>query len=157
MNTNIEISNENLKKVATLLNNLLADEFLLYTKTLNAHWNVQGKNFMELHKLFESQYIPLAGFIDSIAERIRSLGHFALGSLKNFLQVTRLSEQNDNFNNQDHIIQSLLLDHESVIRSLRKEITIVGEEIKDFGSADFMTGLMEEHEKMAWMLRSYLQ
>jgi starvation-inducible DNA-binding protein len=157
MNTNIEISNENLKKVATLLNTLLSDEFLLYTKTLNAHWNVQGKNFMELHILFQSQYTPLAVIIDDTAERIRSLGHFALGSLKNFLQVSRLSEQNDNFNNQDHIIQSLLQDHESVVRSLRKEINIVGDEIKDLGTADFMTGLMEQHEKMAWMLRSYLQ
>jgi starvation-inducible DNA-binding protein len=157
MKTNIEISPENMKKVATMLNTSLADEYLLYTKTRNAHWNVQGKNFMELHKLFEGQYTALEIIIDDTAERVRSLGHFALGSLKNFLQVTRLSEQNDDFNNQDHIIQTLLQDHESLIRSLRKEITVVGDELKDLGTADFMTGLMEQHEKISWMLRSYLQ
>ena len=157
MKPNIEISSENLKEVATLLNTLLADEYLLYTKTRNAHWNIQGKNFIELHKFFESQYDNLDIIIDDTAERVRALGHFALGSLKNFLQVARLSEQNDDFTDQDHIIQTLLEDHESIIRSLRRDITIVGEEFKDPGNADFMTGLMEQHEKMAWMLRSHLQ
>lgn len=157
MKTDIEISNENLKGVATLLNTMLADEYLLYTKTRNAHWNIQGKNFMELHKLFESQYEALDIIIDDTAERVRALGHFALGTLKDFLNVSRLSEQNDDFVGQDHIIKTLLTDHESVIRSLRRDITLVSDKYKDLGTADFMTGIMEQHEKIAWMLRSYLQ
>jgi starvation-inducible DNA-binding protein len=156
MKLNIEVSAENLKEVAILLNTLLSDEYLLYTKTRNAHWNIQGKNFNELHKFFESQYDVLDTIIDDTAERIRALGHFALGSLKDFLAVTRLSEQNDDFTDQDHIIQTLLEDHESIIRSLRKGITLVADECKDLGTADFITGVMEKHEKMSWMLRSYL-
>jgi len=97
MKPSIEISNENLKEVATLLNTLLADEYLLHTKTRNAHWNIQGHNFNELHKFFESQYNSLDIIIDDTAERVRALGHFALGSLKNFLAVARLVEQNDDF------------------------------------------------------------
>jgi starvation-inducible DNA-binding protein len=157
MKSNIDISDKKLKEVSTLLNTLLADEYLLYTKTRNAHWNIQGKNFNELHKFFESQYDSLDVFIDDIAERVRTLGHFALGSLKDFLKVARLSEQNEDFTDQDHIIQTLLEDHEALIRSLRKDITIVSDDNKDLGTADFMTGLMEQHEKMAWMLRSYLK
>jgi starvation-inducible DNA-binding protein len=156
MKPNIDISDNNLKEVATLLNTLLADEYLLYTKTRNAHWNIQGKNFNELHKFFESQYDLLDIIIDDTAERVRSVGHYALGSLKDFLKVARLSEQNDDFSDQDHIIQTLLVDHESIIRSLSKDIITVTE-YKDLGTADFMTGIMEQHEKMAWMLRSYLQ
>jgi starvation-inducible DNA-binding protein len=156
MKPNIDISDNNLKEVATLLNTLLADEYLLYTKTRNAHWNIQGKNFNELHKFFESQYDLLDIIIDNTAERVRSVGHYALGSLKDFLKVARLSEQNDDFSDQDHIIQTLLVDHESIIRSLNKDIIIVTD-YKDLGTADFMTGIMEQHEKMAWMLRSYLQ
>ncbi len=155
MKPSIEISTENLKGVATLLNTLLADEYLLYTKTRNAHWNIQGKSFIELHKFFESQYDLLNIIIDDTAERVRALGHFALGSLKNFLAMARLVEQNDDFGNQDHVIQTLLQDHESIIRSLRKDITIISDDFKDLGTSDFMTGLMEQHEKMAWMLRSY--
>ena len=156
MKPNIEISPENLKGSSTLLNTLLADEYLLYTKTRNAHWNIQGKNFIEMHKLFESQYDALDIIIDDTAERVRALGHFALGSMKNFLSVARLSEQNDDFTDQDHILQTLLEDHESIIRSLRRDINIVSDQYRDLGNADFMTGIMEQHEKIAWMLRSYL-
>ena len=156
MKPEIEISVENLKGSATLLNTMLADEYLLYTKTRNAHWNIQGKNFIEMHKFFESQYDSLDIIIDDTAERVRALGHFALGSFKNFLSVARLSEQNEDFTDQDHILQTLLEDHEGIIRSLRRDITIVSDQFKDLGTADFMTGIMEQHEKMAWMLRSYL-
>jgi starvation-inducible DNA-binding protein len=65
----------------------LADEYVLYTKTRNAHWNIQGNNFMELHKLFESQYNALDIIIDDTAEIVRALCHFALGSLKNFYRL----------------------------------------------------------------------
>jgi starvation-inducible DNA-binding protein len=156
MKPDFEIADNKLKEVATLLNTLLADEYILYTKTRNAHWNIQGKNFSELHKFFEGQYESLDIIIDNTAERVRALGHFALGTLKDFLQVARLSEQNDKFSDQNTIIQTLLTDHESIIRSLSKDI-IVTTECNDLGTADFMTGIMEQHEKMAWMLRSYLQ
>jgi starvation-inducible DNA-binding protein len=156
MKPNIEISEKNLKEVATLLNTHLADEYVLYTKTRNAHWNIQGNNFIELHKFFESQYDLLDTIIDDTAERVRALGHFALGSLKDFLEVTQLNEQNDNFSDQNHIIETLLEDHEAIIHSLRNHITIIGDDLKDLGTADFITGVMELHEKMAWMLRSYL-
>lgn len=156
MKPNLEISDKNLKSVATLLNNLLADEYVLYTKTRNAHWNIQGQNFMELHKFFQGQYEALDEMIDEIAERIRSLGHFSLGSLKDFISVARLSEKKHDFSNQGKMISDLLDDHETIIRILRKDLASTAEEFKDAGSSDFMTGLMEQHEKMAWMLRSYL-
>ena len=156
MKPNIDISDNNLKQVAARLNTLLADEYVLYTKTRKAHWNIQGKNFNEMHKFFESQYDVLDVIIDDTAERVRELGHFELGSLKEFLKVSRLSEQNENLSDQNLIIKKLLEDHESIIRSIRKDITVIAEEYKDLGTADFTTGIMEQHEKMAWMLRSYL-
>lgn len=157
MKNDIGISEKKTHEVSVLLNTLLADEYLLYTKTRKAHWNIRGNNFNELHKFFESQYDTLDVIIDDTAERVRALGHFALGSLKDFLKVARISEKNDDFAEQKQIIQALLGDHEMIIRSLRKDIVPVGEDYKDLGTADFMTGLMEQHEKMAWMLRSYLQ
>jgi starvation-inducible DNA-binding protein len=156
MKPNIEITENHTKDVALLLNTLLADEYVLYTKTRNAHWNIQGQNFIELHKFFESQYNALDIIIDDVAERVRALGHFALGSLKDFIAVARLSEHNHNFTDHNHIIQTLLEDHEAVIRSLRREISVTGEEHGDLGTADFLTGLMEQHEKMSWMLRAHL-
>jgi starvation-inducible DNA-binding protein len=156
MKPNIEISDDHLKEVATLLNNLLADEYVLYTKTKNAHWNIQGSGFMELHTFFLSQYEALDIMVDDIAERVRSLGHFALGSLKNFLSVTHMLENDDDFGNQKQIIQSLLTDHETIIRIIRNDLVPVSDKYKDLGTTDFLTGLMKQHEKTTWMLRAYL-
>lgn len=152
----IEISDKNLQEVATILNTLLADEYVLFTKTLNAHWNVQGSNFMELHKFFQMQYEELYLLIDNVAERIRTLGHFAAGSLKNFLSVTHLLEDNADFGSQKQILQTLINDHETIIRYIRNELPKVSDTYKDLGTTDFMTGIMQQHEKMTWMLRAYL-
>jgi starvation-inducible DNA-binding protein len=156
MKPNIEISDKNLKEVSTLLNTLLADEYVLYTKTRNAHWNIQGQNFMELHKFFQSQYEELDETIDEIAERVRMLGHFPIGSLKDFLAITNLLENAEDFSNQKKILQTLITDHETVIRIIRNEITPISDKYKDLGTSDFVTGIIKQHEKMAWMLRAYL-
>lgn len=156
MKPDIEIAENHLKDVALLLNTLLADEYVLYTKTRNAHWNIQGPNFIELHKFFETQYDALDIIIDDVAERVRALGHFALGSLNDFTSMTRLSEHNQNFTGSSHIMQTLLQDHENLIRLLRKDILTIDAEHKDLGTVDFLTGLMEQHEKMSWMLRAHL-
>lgn len=155
MKTEVEVE-RNAQAVATLLNTLLADEYVLYTKTRNAHWNVQGSDFFGLHQFFEKQYDELAETIDDVAERVRSVGHFALGTMKEFLQVTRLSEQNPGFSKQEQIIQALLNDHESIINELLRDVIVFQEEYNDPGTADFCTQILEQHEKMAWMLRSHL-
>jgi len=154
MKPTIGIPDHDIEEIAALLNKLLADEYVLYTKTRNAHWNVVGLNFFELHKLFENQYQSLDKMIDDIAERVRSLGHFALGSLKDFLSVTHMDEENQDFSDAKQIIQTLVHDHESIIRIIRNDITPISEKYRDLGTAGFVTGLMEQHEKITWMLRA---
>ena len=156
MKANIGIADKNLKAVATLLNTLLADEVILYIKTRQAHWNYEGNNFHEMHKFFESQYEELDEIMDSVAERVRQLGHFASGSLKDFISIGRLTEEKTSFSDQKKAVGSLLNDHETIIRVVRNEITETNDQYKDLGTADFLTGVMEQHEKMAWMLRAYL-
>ena len=75
MNTNIGISPKNLQGVVNELVKLLADEFVLYTKTRNAHWNVEGPDFHSMHIFFEQQYEALDETMDSVAERMRQIGH----------------------------------------------------------------------------------
>jgi len=157
MKPQIGISDENLAAVAHALNSLLADEFVLYTKTRNAHWNVEGPDFHSQHLFFESQYGALEEVIDSVAERIRSLGHYAPATLKSFLQLTHLSEQLHEKNDAQGFMRELLTDHESVIILCREYVDSFANEYKDSGTSDFVTGLMEEHEKMAWMLRAHLK
>jgi starvation-inducible DNA-binding protein len=155
MKPNIDISDKNREAVSGILNMLLADEYVLYTMTRNAHWNIVGSNFMELHKFFEGQYEAIDETIDAVAERVRSLGHYSLGSLKDFLEVTHLDE-NKSLGDEKQALKALLESHEVIIGNCRKDIIAINDKYKDLGTADFITGIMEEHEKMAWMIRSYL-
>lgn len=153
---NIGIDDKNRDAVNSLLGKLLADEYVLYTKTRNYHWNVVGPHFSDYHKLFESQYDGLAEDIDEIAERIRSLGGKTAATLTEFVKNARLNEHPGEFPPADKMIANLVSDHESIIRTLRADITTC-EDNNDAGTADYLTGLMEKHEKTAWMLRSILE
>src|ERR1700761_3395599 len=115
MNTSIGISPKNLQAVATELTKLLADEFVLYTKTRNAHWNVEGPDFHSMHVFFEQQYEKLEDVVDSVAERIRQLGHYAPATLKSFLDLTHLTELSREKNDSMGFIKELLTDHENII------------------------------------------
>lgn len=136
---------------------ILADEYVLYTKTRNAHWNITGVDFYDKHKFFESQFGQLDNFIDNVAERIRAIGHYAPATLKSFLQLTQLTETSREKNDEQGFIKELLSDHEAIIIKLRENINHFAIDLKDVGTSDFITGIMEEHEKMAWFLRSHLQ
>jgi starvation-inducible DNA-binding protein len=157
MKTTIGIKPEHLAEVTHSLNKLLADEYILYTKTRNAHWNVEGPDFHAQHKFFESQYEQIDEIIDDVAERIRSLGHYAVATLKSFLELTHLTEQSREKNDSAGFIKELLADHETIIIFIRENINRYGNDWQDLGTSDFITGLMETHEKMAWMLRSHLR
>src|ERR1700704_6258866 len=115
MGTIIGINQENRQAVSVELVKLLADEFVLYTKTRNAHWNVEGSDFHSMHLFFESQYEQLDEIMDSVAERIRSIGHYAPATLKVYSQLTHLSEQQRGKNDSQGFIKELTSDHESII------------------------------------------
>ena len=157
MKANIGIKQESITKVVDVLTKVLADEFVLYTKTRNAHWNVTGDNFHANHIFFENQYKQLDELIDSVAERMRKIGHFAPAALKTYLEITHLTEYSERTNDGLGFMKDLLNDHESIIAFLRSNIVPFAEKYKDYGSSDFITGLMETHEEMAWMIRSYFR
>ena len=155
MKTNIGISEENRAAVSAQLAKLLADEFVLYTKTRNAHWNVEGPDFHSMHLFFESQYEELDDIMDSVAERMRMIGHYAPATLKSFLQLTHLGELTERSNDSLGFIRELVEDHDSIIQFIRSNINPFANDYGDAGTSDFITGLMETHEGMAWMLRSH--
>jgi starvation-inducible DNA-binding protein len=156
MTIEIGITAPNRQIVASELAKILADETILYTKTKNAHWNIEGPDFHEKHLFFEGQFGQLDAVIDQVAERIRSIGHYAPASLKTYLALTHLSEQIQGKNDSEHFIKELLSDHESMILILREYIKSFATVQHDAGTSDFISGLMKTHEKMAWFLRSHL-
>jgi starvation-inducible DNA-binding protein len=150
---NIGLDGDVRRSVVEILNTTLADEAVLTAKTRSAHWNVRGSGFFELHTLFETQYQLLSNISDKIAERGRMLGGIAIGSLEEFLKYTRLEEQPEVVPD----ILQLLADQETSIRFLREDARKCNEEYEDKGTFELLVCVMCLHEKMAWMLRSYIE
>ena len=156
MKPSIGISDKHLDNSISILSTVLSDEMTMYIKTRKFHWNVSGDSFMEIHKLFQSQYTELEETIDLVAERISKLGGLSPGTMKEFSGMTRIKESPEKCPSQKDMIKELLHDHESVVKQLRKDVEACGNQNKDAGTADFLTGLMEQHESTAWVLRRYL-
>jgi starvation-inducible DNA-binding protein len=156
MTPKLGLSDGHREAVVNILNVLLSDEYVLSTKTRNFHWNVVGPHFNDLHKLFEAQYTELNEVVDEVAERARSLGGRAFGTLAEFTKSTRLTEDAGATPSAPEMLATLLADHERLATTLREDITAVTDRYADVGTADFLTGLLTGHEKTAWMLRASL-
>lgn len=150
---NTGISQADSKKAASALNELLADEMTLYVKTLKFHWNIEGPGFHALHIFLEEQYNRLQEIIDLVAERVRKIGHYASGSMKQFLSDTTLDEHEDDKITPD-MLAELAADHDAMSRKVREMIDQFEKEYDDAGSADLLTQMLRDHEKMAWMLHA---
>ncbi|KIO51531.1 Dps family protein [Flavobacterium hibernum] len=155
MSLHIGITPKNLKKSAAILATILSNEMTLYVKTRKFHWNISGNSFMELHKLFEDQYRILEANIDDVAERISQLGEKTIGTMKEFVENSTLKESPNEYPSQKQMLEELLGNHEQLATEFRAYIPVFENENNDIGSADFITGLLQEHEKMAWILRRY--
>lgn len=151
----IGISDGDRKKITQGLSELLADSYTLYLKTHNFHWNVTGPMFQTLHLMFETHYNELAIAVDLIAERIRSLGHPAPGSYKEFAKLTSIAEA-DGVPVATDMIRHLVSGHEAVAKTARK-IFAPAEKASDEATCDLLTQRIQLHEKTAWMLRSLLE
>lgn len=144
----------NTKKISHSLATFLADSYILYLKTQNFHWNIEGDGFYFLHKMFQEQYEDLAEAVDVIAERIRGLKEVSPGTMKQFLKLTNLKEE-VKIPNAKGMIKALLKDHETIIKTLRNKIKESSKE-GDEGTADMYIERLRVHEKTAWILRSHL-
>lgn len=156
MTPKIGITENHLQKLNSILSVVLSDEMTLYVKTRKFHWNVAGESFMELHKLFEAQYTELEAIIDTVAERIGKLGGKTIGTMSEFSLLSRIVEHPDKYPAQKAMLTELLTDHETLIAELRKDIDACANENHDAGTADLLTGILQQHETIAWFLRRYL-
>lgn len=154
---NIGLSEEQRCGVIELLNQDLSDAYLLVVKTKKYHWDVIGPQFRSLHELWDEHYETLSASIDAYAERVRMLGGYPVGTLAGFLERATLKEYPSDLPTTTEMVSRLTEDHEAIVRNLREHVNACSEKYGDEGTADFLTGLMEQHEEMAWMLRSFIE
>ncbi|MEY2978087.1 MAG: Dps family protein [Prochlorotrichaceae cyanobacterium] len=150
----IGISEASRQAIAAGLSRLLADTYTLYLKTHNFHWNVTGPRFQSLHLMFEQQYTELALAVDSVAERIRTLGYPAPGSYSEYARLSSIAET-EGVPEAEEMIRLLINGNEAVAKTARS-ILSTAEEAQDEATVDLLVQRMQIHEKTAWMLRSSL-
>ena len=142
-------------KIAEGLSRLLADTYLLYLKTHNFHWNVEGRMFQTLHVMFMGQYTEAWNAVDPIAERIRALGHYAPGTYKEFVRLASIRET-EGVPKAEKMVKDLIDGQEAVARTARSVLPIA-DAANDQPTLDLLTQRLDIHEKNAWMLRSLLK
>jgi starvation-inducible DNA-binding protein len=148
--------NDPSKTMAETLARVLANTYTLYLKTHNYHWNVTGPQFASLHTLFETQYTELAAAVDTIAERIRALGHVAPGSYAAFGKLSEIKEAPESPPEAMQMVRELAADNEALVK-LAEKANEVADENDDVASGDMMIERMQVHAKSAWMLRAHLE
>ena len=139
-----------------MLNAILADEFVLYVRTLNCHWNVRGMQFHSLHDFFEKLYQEEAQIIDDLAERVRTVGGTAMATMEEYLGNSRLKETVGPPADPRKMISDLAAGQETVIKHLREAFHVVEEKHDDPSTSNFLADLLGKHEKMMWMLQTHL-
>jgi starvation-inducible DNA-binding protein len=149
------ISPKDRAAIAKGLSRLLADTYVVYLKTHNFHWNVEGPMFQTLHQMFMEQYTETWNAIDLVAERIRSLGHYAPGTYKEYLELARVKETPGQ-PRAEQMVRLLIEGQEAIVRTAR-EVLPIAEKADDQPTLDLLTQRMQVHEKNAWMLRSLLK
>lgn len=140
------------------LNELLANEFGLFTKTLNYHWNVTGPRFHSLHIFLEEHYKALLIIIDDVAEKVRILHGRPTSTVKELRSTMNIDEAPGEYPSADQMLADLMGDHEMIQKEIKAMLKEHEEEFEDQpGIEDFVIDVLKEHEKFAWMLRSHLE
>lgn len=152
----IGLQKKDRKVITDALSRVLADTLILYTKTHGFHWNVTGPNFYTLHNFFEELYKDLIEGADTIAERIRALGHWVPSSFSELSNISAVKEETHHIYDASDMVRQLILDNELIVRRFR-EVFDVAETNNDNVTADMITQRMQIHSKAAWMLRSHLE
>lgn len=151
----IGIDKHQRKAIAEGLSRLLADEYTLYLKTHNFHWNVTGPMFNTLHLMFEIHYTEAALAVDLVAERIRALGFPAPGTYRQYVALSSIQED-DGVPPAMEMVRLLVKGHEACAKTARSVFPLA-DEAHDEPTADLLTQRLQVHEKTAWMLRSLLE
>ncbi len=154
--TRIDIPPEIRSQVIELLNQTLATTLDLKTQIKQAHWNVKGINFYQLHQLFDEIATQLEEYIDLIAERVTALGGVAMGTVRIAASQSVLPEYPfDVVDGKDHVIAlaDRMAPYAKVVRAAINQAT----ELEDANTADLYTEISRTIDKYLWFLEAHLQ
>jgi len=152
------MSEKNRKGVIEILNQQVADHYVVLTKTKFYHWNVEGPEFHDIHELLDEHYAILSDMVDELAEQCLKLGGQAAGTLAWFKRHARIQEdEGESIPDTRSMIENLMNDHESIMDTLHEDIKTTDEKYDDAVTSNLLQDISAKHHKMAWMLRMIIQ
>ena len=154
--TRIDLPGEVREQVITLLNQHLADTFDLYSQAKQAHWNVKGPGFFQLHELFDKLADEAQGYVDLIAERVTALGGTAAGTVRMSAAASRLDEYPLDVSRGLSSVEALVGSYASLAESTREAIETC-DRAGDADTADLFTEVSRGLDKSLWFLEAHLQ
>ena len=134
------------------LNEFLADLNVFYRKLQNYHWNVQGKDFFQVHAKLEELYNEINEQIDEIAEHIAILEGQPLGTLKDYIEKSTIQEAENKKIKSEEIYNNLLSDYQALLNKV-VEIKEEAENQKEYSTSSLIDGYILEYGKIIWMLK----
>ncbi len=153
--TKINISEDVREKLIELLNARLADSLDLSTQTKQAHWNVKGIHFYQLHLLFDQVAEHVEGFVDLIAERTTALGGVAMGTARIAAKNSSLPEYDLSAVNGEEHLKALSTNLAKYANLIRKAID-ESDDMGDKGTADLFTEIVRQADQDLYFLESHL-
>ena len=155
-NTRIELAEDARSQVIELLNQHLADLFDLSSQVKQAHWNVKGRDFYQLHKLFDELAEQLLELVDLVAERATALGGYATGTARMAAASSRLPEIPTEINEGMEYVQALVERYAALGGTVREAID-QADEAGDMGTSDLFTEVVRVLDKHLYFLEAHLQ
>jgi starvation-inducible DNA-binding protein len=154
MKNQIGLDEAKCKKLADLLNELLANYSIFYQNTRGYHWNIKGEKFFELHLKFEELYNDLFLKIDEVAERILTLGYSPGHNYSGYRQVSKVKESTQVSDGMKAVAE--VLDSFKVIITLQRTLLSLSADAGDEGTNALMSDYIRAQEKLVWMYSSFL-
>jgi starvation-inducible DNA-binding protein len=154
--TRIDISQDTRQMIIKLLNEQLADIFDLYSQAKQAHWNVKGSDFFQLHELFDELADELRGYADMIAERATALGGDAMGTVRMAAANSRLEEFNPGIHDSMEIV-AMLADRYASLAETTREAVDTAENMGDMSTSDLFIEISRGLDMRLWFLEAHLQ
>jgi starvation-inducible DNA-binding protein len=151
LDTPIDLPDRASNAVATALNEILADTFVLYVKTKNFHWHVSGPHFRDYHLMFDDQSEQIFATVDELAERVRKIGGTTLRSIGQISKLTTLQENNKNFVEPHEMLAELIADHKKIVANMRKAHGLT-DEYDDVATASLLETFIDGAERRLWFL-----
>ena len=151
----IDLSEDTRSQVCDVLNESLAQTLDLWSQVKQAHWNVKGKDFYQLHLLFDEVATELYEYVDMIAERVTALGGTAMGTVRMAANTSSIPEYPNPSTGADHL-QAIADRLAAYAKHVRKNIDKT-QELGDASTADLYTEISRTADKRLWFIEAHLQ